>query len=45
VKKRKGISIPYLPQLVMFGLGIAATLLVQQLLPEVLKNKKFKIFK
>jgi hypothetical protein len=45
VKKRRGITIPYLPQLLIFGLGIATTLLVQQLIPEVLKQKKFRFFK
>lgn len=44
-KKRKGFSFPYFTHVLLFGLGIASTLLIQQLLPEVLKQKKFKIFK
>ncbi|KAG5668145.1 hypothetical protein PVAND_016097 [Polypedilum vanderplanki] len=33
-KKRKGFSIPYLPQLVLLGVGVAATIFVQRILPE-----------
>jgi len=33
-KKRQGFSIPYLPQILIFGLGMATMLLVQQLYPE-----------
>lgn len=32
VKKRKGISIPFLPHLIVFGLGVGMTLLFQKLL-------------
>jgi hypothetical protein len=45
VKKRKGFSFPYLSHILLFGLGVASTLLVQQLMPEVLRSKKFKFFK
>lgn len=33
-KKRKGFSIPYFTHFLLFGLGIASTVFVQQLLPE-----------
>jgi len=45
LKKRRGFSIPYLPHLILFGLGILSTLLMQQYFPEVFSNKKFTFFK